>query len=138
MTPALRWAVMSHFNVFVNCAGQNHKTVSTNHLFEENGESKRNRAEALLLTSLTPYRQAKPAHEQPRPQHIIVVPGAKTLTCTKNGGDGPACSVSTVNVNGPCDVYICADAAAVVGGIMSWGRRVRHCRPVYQRWWRTD
>ena len=43
----------SHFN----CEGQSHKTVSTNHnLFEEKGEPKRNRAEALLLTSLTPYR----------------------------------------------------------------------------------
>ena len=30
--------------------------------FEEKGEPKRNRAEALLLTSLTPYRWAKPAH----------------------------------------------------------------------------
>ena len=35
---------------------QSHKAVSTNHnLFEEKGELKRNRAEALLLTSLTPY-----------------------------------------------------------------------------------
>ena len=31
--------------------------------FEEKGEPKRNRAEALLLTSLTPSRWAKPAHE---------------------------------------------------------------------------
>ena len=30
--------------------------------FEEKGQPKRNRAKALLLTSLTPYRQAKPAH----------------------------------------------------------------------------
>ena len=47
----------SHFNVSVGSDGQSHKTVSTNHnLFEEKGESKQNRAEALLLTSLTPYR----------------------------------------------------------------------------------
>ena len=40
-----------------------HKTVSTNHnLLEEKGEPKRYRTEVLLLTSLTPYRQAKPAH----------------------------------------------------------------------------
>ena len=46
----------SHFNVFINCEGQSHK-VSTNHsLFEEKGEPKRNRAEVLLLTSLTFYR----------------------------------------------------------------------------------
>ena len=36
--------------------------MSTNHnLFEEKGEPKRNRTEALPLTSLTPYRWAKPA-----------------------------------------------------------------------------
>ena len=53
----------SHFNVSVGSDGQSHETVSTNHnLFEEKGESKRNRAENLLLTSLTPYRWAKPAH----------------------------------------------------------------------------
>ena len=56
-------SVESHFHVSVGSDGQSHKTVSTNHnLFEEKGEPKRNRAEALLLTSLTPYRWAKPAH----------------------------------------------------------------------------
>ena len=41
---------MFHFN----CEGQSHKTVSTDHnFFEEKGELKRNRAKALLLTSLT-------------------------------------------------------------------------------------
>ena len=44
------------FQCFINCDGQSHKTVSTNHTpFEEKGEPKRNRAEALLLTSLPPY-----------------------------------------------------------------------------------
>ena len=33
-------------------------------LFEEKGETKRNRAQALLLTSLTPYRWATSAHKQ--------------------------------------------------------------------------
>ena len=38
-------------------------TVSINHnLFEEKEEPKWNRVEALLLTSLTPYCSAKPAH----------------------------------------------------------------------------
>ena len=47
----------SHFNVSVGSDGQSHKTVSTDHnLSEEKGEPKENRAEALLLTSLTPYR----------------------------------------------------------------------------------
>ena len=42
-----------------------YKTVSTNHnLFEEKGEPKRIQTEALLLTSLTPYRWAKPAHRR--------------------------------------------------------------------------
>ena len=54
----------SHFNVSAESDGQSHKTVSTNHnLFEEKGEPKRYRTEVLPLTSLTPYRQAKPAHE---------------------------------------------------------------------------
>ena len=53
----------SHFNVSLGSDGQSHRTVSTNHnLFEEKGEPKRYRTEVLPLTSLTPYRQAKPAH----------------------------------------------------------------------------
>ena len=53
----------SRFNVSVGSDRQSHKTVSTNHnLFEEKGEPKRYRTEVLPLTSLTPYRQAKPAH----------------------------------------------------------------------------
>ena len=41
----------------INCEGQSHKTVSTNHnLFEEKGEPKWTRTEALLHTSLLPYR----------------------------------------------------------------------------------
>ena len=54
----------SHFNVLVGSDGQSHKTVSTNHnLFEENEERKWYRTEVLPLTSLTPYRWAKPAHD---------------------------------------------------------------------------
>ena len=54
----------SHFNVSVGSDGQSHKTVPTNHnLFEEKGKLKRYQTEVLLLTSLTPYRWAKPAHE---------------------------------------------------------------------------
>ena len=53
----------SHFNVSVGSEGQSPNTVSTNHnLSEEKGEPRRNRTEALLLTRLTPYRWAKPAH----------------------------------------------------------------------------
>ena len=53
----------SHFNVSVGSDGQSHGTVSTNHnLFEEKGEPKRYRTQVFPLTSLTPYRWAKPAH----------------------------------------------------------------------------
>ena len=53
----------SHFNVSVGSDGQSHKTVSPNHnLFEEKGEPKRYRTDVFPLTSLTPYRYAKPAH----------------------------------------------------------------------------
>ena len=56
MIPALRWTAM---RCFINRDGQSYKTVSTNHnLFEEKGEPKQNRAEALLLTSLTPQSSA--------------------------------------------------------------------------------
>ena len=52
----------SHFNISIGSDGQSHKTVSTNHnLSEEKGEPTRIRIEVLPLTSLTPYRQAKPA-----------------------------------------------------------------------------
>ena len=45
-----------HFNVSLFVRNKV-TTVSTSHnLFEEKGKPKRNRAEALLLTSLTPYR----------------------------------------------------------------------------------
>ena len=45
----------NHFNVSFIVRDKHHKTVSTNHKpFEEKGEPKRNRAEAFLLTSLTP------------------------------------------------------------------------------------
>ena len=40
----------SHFNVSVGSDGQSHRTASTNHnLFEEKGEPKLDRTEALLL-----------------------------------------------------------------------------------------
>ena len=52
----------SHFNVSFIVRDKSHNTVSTDHnIFEERGEPKRNRAKALLLTSLTPYRWATPA-----------------------------------------------------------------------------
>ena len=54
----------SHFNVSLIVRDKITRLCpqTRQNLFEEKGETKRNRAEALLLlTSLTPYRQAKPA-----------------------------------------------------------------------------
>ena len=64
----------NHFNVSVGSDGQSHRTVSTNHnLFEEKGEPKRYRTEVLPLTSLTPYRWAKPAHNSVSIRTIVVL-----------------------------------------------------------------
>ena len=64
LTLALSWAAMrpydeTHFNPSLFVRDKlGHKTVSTDHnLFEEKGESKRNRAQALqCLPAYTPYR----------------------------------------------------------------------------------
>ena len=54
----------SHFNVSLivrdKVTGQCPQTTT----FEEKGEPKQIRTEVPLLTSLTPYRSAKPAHKQ--------------------------------------------------------------------------
>ena len=66
MTPALRWAAMRAILMFHNCEGQSHKTVSTDYNFWREKES-RSRFEPRsfsVLTSLTPYRLAKPAHRR--------------------------------------------------------------------------
>ena len=64
----------SHFNVSVGSDGQIHKTVSTNHnLFEEKGEPNRYQTEVLLLTSLSPYRKAKPAHKMHSTESRVVI-----------------------------------------------------------------
>ena len=60
--------------------------MSTNHnLFEEKVEPKQNWAEALLLTSPTPYRWAKPAHSscltQTRPPKVLSESSARQVRC---------------------------------------------------------
>ena len=52
----------SHFNVPLIVRDKVTRQCSQTTTFEEKGQSKRNGAEALLLTSRTPYRWAKPAH----------------------------------------------------------------------------
>ena len=55
----------SHFNVSLIVKDKVTKTVSTDHnLSEEKGDHKLSRTEVLLLTSLAPYRWAKPAHSE--------------------------------------------------------------------------
>ena len=52
----------SHSNFSLTARDTVRRQCPTNHkLFEDKGEPKRNRAEALLLSCLTPYRWAKPA-----------------------------------------------------------------------------
>ena len=53
--------------------------MSTDHnLSEDKGEPKRNRTEVLGLTSLTPYRGAKPA-DMSHPFGLVVLVGLKCL-----------------------------------------------------------
>ena len=52
----------SHFNVSLIVRDKVTRQCPEATIFEEKGEPKRYRTEVLPLTSLTPYRQAKPAH----------------------------------------------------------------------------
>ena len=56
MTPALRWATMSHFNVSLIVRDKVTRQCPQTTTFEEKGVSKRILTEVPLLTSLTPYR----------------------------------------------------------------------------------
>ena len=56
MTPALRWAVMSHFNVSLIVRNKVTRQCPQTTTFEETGQPKQIRTEVPLLTSLTPYR----------------------------------------------------------------------------------
>ena len=53
----------SHFNVSLIVRDKGTRQCTQTTTFQEKGEPKQIRPEVLLLTSLTPYRQAKPAHE---------------------------------------------------------------------------
>ena len=52
----------SHFNVLLTVRDKVTRQCAQTTTFEEKGEPKRIQTEVPLLTSLTPYRQAKPAH----------------------------------------------------------------------------
>ena len=65
MTPALRWAAMSHFNVSFIVRDKVTSQCPRTTTFKEKGEPKQIRTQVLLLTSLTPYRLAKSTHPPP-------------------------------------------------------------------------
>ena len=52
----------SHFNVSLIVTDKVTTQCPQTPIFEEKGEPKRIRTEVPLLTSLTPYRKARPAH----------------------------------------------------------------------------
>ena len=52
----------SHFNVSLIVKDKVTRQCPQTTTFEDKREPKQNRTEALLLTSLTPYRWAKPTH----------------------------------------------------------------------------
>ena len=54
----------SHFNVALIVRDKVTRQCPQTPTFEEKGEPKRIRTEVLLLTSLTPYRWAKPVHKR--------------------------------------------------------------------------
>ena len=63
----------SHFNLSLIVRDKvTRQYLQMTTFFQDKRESKLNRAEALLLTSLTPYRQAKPAHEPFCRQRLVL------------------------------------------------------------------
>ena len=57
----------SYFHVLLTVRDKATRQCPQTTTFEEKGEPKRIRIEVLQLTILTPYRSAKPAHENPAP-----------------------------------------------------------------------
>ena len=67
-----------HFNVSCNLRDKVTRPCPQTTTFEEKGEPKRIRTEVLPLTSLTPYRWAKPAH-------ISIFHGSPDINVTADG-----------------------------------------------------
>ena len=79
----------SHFNVSLIVTDKVTRQCPQTTTFEEKGEPKRIRTEVLLLTSLTPYRQAKPAHYTSNKRNInSSVASAKFQWGRGEGGGG--------------------------------------------------
>ena len=103
MTHALRRAATRAILMFHNCEGQSHKTVSTDQKLEEKEEPKRIRTEVPLLTSLTPYRQARPAHLTTE-NHF---PGKMPIPGRYGSGKGSHWPVRATNRLGACPCFSC-------------------------------
>ena len=67
-----------HFNVSLIVRDKVTRQCTQTTTFEEKGEPKRIQSDVLLLTSLTLYRQAKPAHDQ---QCEIVYYNSESYIC---------------------------------------------------------
>ena len=75
MTSAVRWAAMrAIFNVSLIVRDKVTRQCPQTTTFEEKGEPKRIRTEVPPLTSLTPYRLAKPAHSELLFQMLLLRP----------------------------------------------------------------
>ena len=60
----------NHFNVSLTVRDKVTRQCPQTTTFEEKGQLKRIRTEVPLLTSLTPYRQAKPAHSNSQAERV--------------------------------------------------------------------
>ena len=76
-----------HFNVLLTVRDKVTSLALATTFIEENGETTRNRAEAPLLTSLTPYRWAKPANKAStqRLRRTRILPTTLVQTVAKSG-----------------------------------------------------
>ena len=74
----------NHFNVSLIVRDKVTRQCPQTTTFGEKGEPKRIRTEVPLLTSLTPYRQAKPAQEQNGSQTTLITPLLSAWTISKH------------------------------------------------------
>ena len=90
----------SHFSVSLIVRDKVTRRCPQTTTFEARGKPKRNRADALLLSSLTPYRWAKPAHilESCTILNVSMAPrSSKTELALKLRIMGIVCSICCVH-----------------------------------------
>ena len=78
-----------HFNVSLIVRDKVTRRCPQSTTFQEKGEPKRIRTEVPLLTSLTPYRQAKPADTRDSKSHGRTEPRERSMTRTSGGDAEP-------------------------------------------------